>query len=80
MFMDIFEVKVGNFALWQWEKNTGNYVPEMTSKWERMRTAVSDLPSARLGFCLKKSIFVSKNCSELFRNIQKFRHYEEKTA
>ena len=45
-----------------------------------MRTAVSDLPNSRLDFCLKKSIFVSKNCSGLFRNIQKSRHYEERTA
>ena len=44
------------------------YFPEMTSKWEGMRTAVSDLPSARLDFCFKKSIFVS---NELLRIVQK---------
>ena len=53
-------------------KNTRKYLQEMRSKWEQTRTAGSDLPSARFGLCLKKSIFVSKNCSELFRNIQKF--------
>ena len=52
-------------------KNTGNYLPKMTFKWERMRTAISDLPGTRLGFCLNNSIFVSKNCSKLFGNVKK---------
>ena len=52
-------------------KNFGNYLPEMTSNWERMRTANSDLPGTRLGFCLNNSIFVSKNCSKLFGNVKK---------
>ena len=48
------------FAILQYgrEKNIGNYLPKMASNWERLRTAVSDLHSARLDFCLKKSIFV----------------------
>ena len=38
-------------------KNTDNYLPEMTSKWERMRTTESDLPGEKLGFCLNSLIF-----------------------
>ena len=37
-------------------------------------TAVSDLRTARLGFCLKNVIFVSKNGSELFGSMQKLFH------
>ena len=42
----------------------------MTSIWERLRT-LTDLCSAQLGFCLKKSIFALKNSSESFGNEQK---------
>ena len=50
-------------------KNTDNYLAEKTSKWERMRTTVSDLPGARLGFCLNNLSFVSNICTKLFGNI-----------
>ena len=52
-------------------KNTGNFLPERTSQWKRLRTAVSDLHSARLGFCLLKVEFcfeellrIDRKCSE----------------
>ena len=63
--MEIFEVKLCNFLVWPGEKKTGNFLSKITPKWERLRTAGSDLYSAKLGFCLKNSIFVSTNWSWL---------------
>ena len=60
----VFWSQSSQFCCMAGKKNTGNYLSEMTLNWGRLRTVATDLHSAMLGFCLKKSIFVLKNCSE----------------
>ena len=66
-----FRVQSLEFDGFAGRKNTGNYLPERKSQWKRLRTAVSDLHSARLGFCLLKVKFcfeellrIDRKCSE----------------
>ena len=71
LFMEVSSSKFEILQFSWLKKNTGNYLSEMTSNWKRLKTAVSDINSAKLGFRQKKLIFVSKNCTELFVNAQK---------
>ena len=65
----------GQRLVFSWQartKSTGTCLPEMTSNWESLRTTVNNLHGAKLGFCLKNLIFVSKNRSELFGKMQQY--------